>query len=63
MLSGHGVMLIHGGAYIYVTLTYYLHLPESKGKGWVYSLVSSGNLSPDFTITPLVIGNGPTHTY
>ena len=25
---------------------------KGKGKGWVYSLVSSGNLSPDFTITP-----------
>ena len=29
-----------------------------KVKVWVYSLVSSRNLSPDFTITPLIIGEG-----
>ena len=38
-------------------------LLKVKVKVWVYSLVSSRNLSPDFTLTPLIIGNGQTLTY
>ena len=41
-----------------------LHIHQViKGKFWVYSLVSSQNLSPDFTISPLIIGNGPILTH
>ena len=29
-----------------------------KVKVWAFSLVSSRDLSPDFTITPLIIGEG-----